>query len=298
MSGNRKAMSNTLSKSKLVSKPKPAKTGIARALVIVGLLLGAIYAGFPILWMVTSSFKSNTEIFAYPPQLITKSFSFNAYMVVLTNPEKLRFFFNSYLVSILVTFLTLIVGTLAGYSFSRYEFMFKKLLNVIIIGVQAVPPITLLIPYFSLIVTLKLYNTYAALVLTYMVFTLSYAIIMMTGYFNTLPKELDEAVMIDGGSRVVALWRVLIPISLPGMVATGIYTFMLAWNEFLFALTLTKTMDMRTVPVGIQLLMGQHSYEWNEMMAMSVLGCLPVLILYLFFQRYFMAGMTAGSVKG
>jgi multiple sugar transport system permease protein len=298
MSGTRKAMNSTLSKSKPVSKPKPATTGIARVLVIVGLLLGAIYAGFPILWMVASSFKSNTEIFAYPPGLITKSFSFNAYMVVLTNPEKLRFFFNSYLVSILVTFLTLIVGTLAGYSFSRYEFMFKKFLNIIIIGVQAVPPITLLIPYFSLIVTLKLYNTYAALVLTYMVFTLSYAIIMMTGYFNTLPKELDEAVMIDGGSRVVALWRVLIPISLPGMVATGIYTFMLAWNEFLFALTLTKTMDMRTVPVGIQLLMGQHSYEWNEMMAMSVLGCLPVLILYLFFQRYFMAGMTAGSVKG
>ena len=277
---------------------KPAKTGIAKALVIFGLLLGTVFAGFPVLWMVASSFKSNTEIFGYPPRLITESFSFNAYKVVLTNPEKVRFFVNSYLVSTLVTIFTLIVGTLAGYSFSRYEFIFKKPLNMIIIGVQAVPPITLLIPYFSLIVTLKLYNTYAALVLTYMVFTLSYAVIMMTGYFNTLPKELDEAVMIDGGSRLIALWRVLVPISLPGIVATGVYTFMLAWNEFLFALTLTKTTDMRTVPVGIQLLMGQHSYEWNEMMAMSVLGCLPVLILYLFFQRYFMAGMTAGSVKG
>ena len=160
------------------------------------------------------------------------------------------------------------------------------------------PPITLLIPYFSLIVTLKLFNTYAALVLTYMVLTLPYAIIMMTGYFNTLPKELDEAVMMDGGSRFNALWRVLIPISVPGLVSVGIYTFMQAWNEFLFAVTLTKTMEMRTVPVGIALLMGQHSYEWNEMMAMSVLGCLPVLLLFLFFQRYFIAGMTAGSVKG
>ena len=277
---------------------KPARTGITKALVIIGLLLGAIYTGFPILWMVSSSFKSNTEIFAYPPSLITESFSSRAYTAVLTNPEKMRFFFNSYLVSILVTIFTLIVGTLAGYSFSRYEFIFRKPLNMIIISVQAVPPITLLIPYFSLIVTLKLHNTYAALVLTYMVFTLPYAIIMMTGYFNTLPKELDEAVMIDGGSRFIALWRVLVPIAIPGIVATGIYTFMLAWNEFLFALTLTKTTDMRTVPVGIQMLMGQHSYEWNEMMAMSVLGCLPVLVLYLFFQRYFMAGMTAGSVKG
>lgn len=283
-------MNNGLSKS--------ARNGITKTLVIIGLALGAIYAGFPVLWMISSSFKTNSEIFAYPPRLITESFSFHSYIVVLTTPEKVRFFINSYLVSMLVTIFTLIVGTLAGYSFSRYNFFFKKPLNMIIISIQAVPPITLLIPYFSLIVTLKLHNTYAALILTYMVFTLPYAIIMMTGYFNTLPKELDEAVMIDGGTRIVALWKVLVPIALPGIVATGIYTFMQAWNEFLFALTLTKTTDMRTVPVGIQMLMGQHSYEWNEMMAMSVLGCLPVLILYLFFQRYFMAGMTAGSVKG
>ena len=266
--------------------------------MIIALLIGAVYAGFPVVWMISSSFKSNIDIFAYPPRLITDSFSLSAYLAVLTNPEKLRFFFNSYLVALLVTLFTLIVGTLAGYSFSRYEFIFKKPLNMLIISVQAVPPITLLIPYFGLIVAIKLFNTYTALVLTYMVFTLPYAIIMMTGFFNTLPKELDEAVMMDGGNRLVALWRVLVPISLPGIVAVGIYTFMQAWNEFLFALTLTKTMDMRTVPVGIAMLMGQHAYEWNEMMAMSVLGCLPVLLLFLFFQRYFIAGMTAGSVKG
>jgi len=275
-----------------------AGKGIATSLTVIGLVLGALFAGLPVLWLFAASLKSNTRIFAYPPQLIDDSFSFGAYSTVLTNPEQLRYFFNSYLVSILVTFFTLIVGILAGYSFSRYDFRFKNLLNLIIIGVQSVPPITLMIPYFGLIVTLGLYNSYWALILTYMVFTLPYAILMMTGYFNTLPKELDEAVMIDGGTSIVALWRVLVPIALPGIVATGIYTFMQAWNEFLFALTLTKTMDMRTVPVGIEMLMGQHAYEWNEMMAMSVLGCLPVLLLYLFFQRYFIAGMTAGSVKG
>lgn len=277
---------------------KSAKTGITKVLVISALLFGAFFAGFPVLWMLTSSFKSNTEIFAYPPRLITESFSLEAYSAVLTNPQQVRFFINSYLVSTLVTIFTLIVGILGGYSFSRYDFRFKKPLNLIIIGVQAVPPITLMIPYFGLIVALKLYNTYPALILTYMVFTLPYAIIMMTGYFNTLPRELDEAVMIDGGSSSVALWRVLVPISLPGIVSVGVYTFMLAWNEFLFALTLTRTNDMRTVPVGIQLLMGQHSYEWNQMMAMSVLGSLPVLILFSIFQRYFIAGMSAGSVKG
>jgi len=146
-------------------------------------------------------------------------------------------------------------------------------------------------------VTLKLYNTYWALILTYMVFTLPYAIIMMTGYFNTLPRELDEAVKVDGAGSFTALWRVLVPIAIPGLVSVGIYTFMIAWNEYLFALTLTRTVDMRTVPIGIQLLMGQHSYEWNEMMAMSILGCIPVLLLFLFFQRFFIGGMTAGSVK-
>ena len=130
-----------------------------------------------------------------------------------------------------------------------------------------------------------------------MVFTLPYAIIMMTGYFNTLPRELDEAVKVDGAGSFTALWRVLVPISVPGLVSVGIYTFMIAWNEYLFALTLTRTDDMRTVPIGIQLLMGQHSYEWNEMMAMSILGCIPVLSSSSSSSGYFIGGITAGAVK-
>ena len=268
-----------------------------KLLVILALLAGAAFAGFPVLWMLSSSFKSNTEIFEYPPRLFTESFSFDAYVAILTDPEKVRFFINSYVVSLSVTALTLVVAILAAYAFSRFEFRFKRPLNMIIVSVQAVPPITLLIPYFGLVVTLGLYNTYPGLILTYMVFTLPYAIIMMTGYFNTLPRELDEAVRVDGAGSMTALWRILVPIAVPGIVSVGVYTFMIAWNEYLFALTLTKTQDMRTVPIGIQLLMGQHSYEWNEMMAMSILGSVPVLVLFLFFQRYFIGGLTSGSVK-
>lgn len=269
-----------------------SKTG-----VIVALIVGAVFAAFPVFWMLVSSFKSNSEIFEFPPRIITDAFSFSAYGTILSDPVKVRFFVNSYIVSLSVTALTLIVAILAAYAFSRYDFRFKKTLNLVIVSVQAVPPITLLIPFFGLMVSLGLYNTYAGLILTYMVFTLPYAIIMMTGYFNTLPRELDEAAKVDGANSLTALWRVLVPIAIPGIVSVGIYTFMISWNEYLFALTLTRTDEMRTVPIGIQLLMGQHSYEWNEMMAMSILGSIPVLILFLFFQRYFIGGLSAGSVK-
>lgn len=268
-----------------------------KLIIIVLLLLGAVFAGFPVLWMLLNSFKPNSEIFAWPPVWISENFTLDAYKKLLANEQTIRFFINSYVISAIVVVFTLVIGILAAYAFSRFDFRGKKLINTIVISVQAIPPVVLLIPYMSLIVKLKLYNTYWALILTYMVFTLPYAILMLTGYFNTLPKDLDEAVMIDGGSRFVALWRILVPAAVPGMISVGMYTFMQAWNEYLFALTLTKTNDMRTVPIGISLLMGQHAYEWNQMMAMSVLGSVPVLLLFLFFQRYFIAGMTAGSVK-
>lgn len=258
---------------------------------------GGIAAGFPILWMFFTSLKSNTEIFALPPRLLPKITTLEAYYSIFNDPQKVRFFINSYLVAGVVTLLTLLIAFLTAYGFSRYDFRGKNVLNIFIISTQTVPPITLLIPYFGMVVWFGIFNTYFALILTYMVFTLPYAILLMTGYLNTLPRELDEAVLVDGGSGWTALWRVAVPLSVPGIVATAVYTFLLAWNEFLFALTLTKSMEMRTVPIGIELLMGQHAFEWNQMMAMSVMGSLPLLLLYLLAQRYFLAGMTAGSVK-
>ncbi|MFF5245990.1 carbohydrate ABC transporter permease [Streptosporangium sp. NPDC000095] len=270
---------------------------LAKAGVVTGLVLGALFAVLPVLWMLSTSFKGNGEVFQSPPQLITEGFSLDAYREILGSGEQLRFFLNSYIVALAVTVLTLLVAILAGYAFSRFTFPFQRTINAVIVSVQAVPPITLVIPYFGLVVGLGLYNTYPGLILTHMVFTLPYAIIMITAYLNTLPRELDESVKVDGGTGWTALWRILVPVSVPGLIAVGIYTFMISWNEYLFALTLTRTNDMRTVPIGIQLLMGQHSYEWNQMMAMSILGSIPVLILFLLFQRRFIGGLTAGAVK-
>lgn len=274
------------------------RTRIARVALWIGLLLGAAFAGLPVLWMLSSSLKTNVDMFASPPQLIPPTLTFDAYTSILTDPEKLRFFANSIIVGVLVTALTLVVASLGAYGLSRWEFRGKSILRVFIISVQAVPPITLLIPFFGLVVALGLYNSYQGLILTYLVFTLPYAIVMMTAYFDTVPRELDESIKVDGGSAWTALWRVIMPVSVPGLASVAIYTFVLSWNEYLFALTLTQTNDMRTVPVGIQLFMGQLSYQWNEIMAMSVLGSIPVLALFLFLQRYFLGGLTSGSVKG
>lgn len=270
---------------------------ITRIALWIGLIIAALYAGLPIVWLLSSSFKSNQSIFAIPPRLVDETFSLDAYIAVLTDEKNLRFFFNSYAIAGVVVVVTLIIALLSAYSFSRFNFPGKKFINTIIISVQAVPPITLLIPYLVLVVQLGIYDSYLALILTYVVFTLPYAILMMTGYMNTLPKELDEAVMIDGGSRFRALCQVLVPSCVPGLVSVGLYTFIQCWNEYLFALTLTKTNEMRTVPIGIASLMGQYAFEWNEIMAMSILGSLPVIIIALFFQKYFIAGMTAGAVK-
>ena len=270
----------------------------AKVIVTILLIMGGIFAAFPIVWMFCSSLKDNSAVFSWPPKFIDESASLSSYIAVLSDSTKVRFFINSYIVSGCVVIATLFVGILAAYAFSRFDFPGKGVFNSLIVSVQAIPPIVLLIPYMGLIISMKLFNTYFALILTYLVTTLPYCILMMTGYFNTLSKELDEAVMIDGGSRWRALWTILVPISIPSMVSVGMYTFMQAWNEYLFALALTQTTEMRTVPIGINLLMGQHAYDWSQMMAMSVLGSVPVLILFLFFQKYFIAGMSSGGVKG
>ena len=268
-----------------------------KVILSILLILGGAFAGFPVLWMFISSLKSNTEIFSWPPTFIDKSFSLRSYIEILTDAEKVRYFLNSYFVSAVVVVLTLVIGILAAYAFSRFDFPLKGLINTLIVSVQAVPPIVLLIPYLSLIVSLKLFNTYWALILTYLVFTLPYCILMITGYFNTLSTDLDEAVMIDGGSRMKALWKILVPVSVPGLVSVGMYTFMQAWNEYLFASTFMKSYENWTLPIGIASFQGQYATNWGTLMAGAVLITIPVVILFLALQKHLVGGMTAGAVK-
>jgi multiple sugar transport system permease protein len=261
------------------------------------LVIAAIFALFPIFWMISVSLRPIVEIFKIPPAWLPPTFTAEAYDTIFTTPEYVRTFVNSYLVAFAVTIFSLFLATLAGYSFSRFDFHGNRPLQLFIIGTQMIPPISLVIPYFILIVTLRLYDTYGGLILTYTSFVLPFATLMMTSYFNTIPKDLEEAAMVDGCTRLGALIRVVIPLMLPGVVATGVYAFLLAWNEYLFAVTLTQSADMRLVPVGIAMLLGEHVYKWNLLMGLSVFASIPLLIMFLFLQRYLISGLTVGAVK-
>jgi len=263
----------------------------------LGLLVSAAFAVLPLLWMFLSSLKPNTEILKNPPSLFTSLSSFSAYKHLFNDPSQLDAFRDSYIIAITVTLLTIIIAVCAGFALSRCDFPGKPVVTTVVIGVQSVPPISLVIPYLGLMTTLGLYDSYTGLILTHIVLTFPYAIVMMTAYFDTLPRTLDEAARMDGASSLRILWQILLPISLPGVVSVGVYTFMLSWNEFLFALMLTKQ-NVRTVPIRISLFIGQNAVDWQGMFAMSIIGSVPVLLLFLAFQRYFLGGLTAGSVKG
>ena len=275
---------------------RPHRRRAAKFWTTVGLMLSATFAVLPVLWMFLSSLKPNTKILDDPPSLFAHS-SFAGYRKLFSDPSQLNAFRDSYVIGAVVTLLTIIVAVSAGFALSRFDFPGKSVVMTVVIGVQSVPPISLVIPYLGLITFLNLYDSFTGLILTHLVLTFPYAIVMMTAYFDTLPRTLDEAARMDGASSLRVLWQILLPISLPGVVSVGVYTFMLSWNEFLFALMLTKQ-HVRTVPIRISLFIGQNAVDWQGMFAMSILGSLPVLVIFLVFQRYFLGGLTAGSVKG
>lgn len=262
------------------------------------LILCAIFVIFPVFWMASISFRPNGDVFTSPIQLFPQTFTLEAYKKIFSNAKIPTYFLNSYINGILVTILATIVGIMAGYALSRYNFKGKYLFNTFVISTQSIPHVTLIIPFFILMVAYNLYDTRLGLIIAFISFSLPYSIVMLVGYFNSVSTEIDEAARIDGASDFRTLWQVVVPIARPGIVSTMIYTFILAWNEYIFTMTLVRSDELKTVPIGIALLKGEAAYEWNMLMAMSLLGSIPVLIIYLLGQKQFIAGLGAGGVKG
>jgi len=203
--------------------------------------------------------------------------------------------------SFIVSASTMIVGigitVTAAYAFSRFRFRLRGVLLVQFLAINMFPVVLLLIPLFMIARVTGLMDRYAVLVIAYSTFTIPFSVWMMTGFFNAIPRELDEAAVIDGCTRFSAMWRVIIPVARPGIAATAIYVFITAWNEFLYAVMLTSR-HVRTIPVALQNMIGEYKIEWGLLNAGGVVSALPVLVLFFFVQRQLIRGMTAGAVKG
>ena len=260
------------------------------------LFLGVVI--FPFYWMVNTSFKPLIEVFQSPPAFYPSHWTFAGYTSVWATRLLARYFLNSTVISFGSTFLAMILSALAAYGFSRFRLRWEQSLILVLLLTQMLPGTLLIIPYFQLMARLHLINSYLSLILAYVSFALPFSTWMLVGFFRSIPLELDEAAMVDGCSRVSAFWRVILPLSLPGLVAVGIFTFLLAWNAYVFALVLTTDPKMFPLSVGIANMLGEYQVAWNEMMAAAVLATLPVFVLYGFLERYLVQGITAGAVKG
>lgn len=260
-------------------------------LVLAGVIL------MPFFWMMSVSLKPATEPFAIPARLWPEHPTFDNYVNAF-RPEFRTYFLNSLVVSLSTVAITVTLGLLAAYSFTRNQSKALLALMTLVIGAQMFPSSAIIIPIYRLMKAADLLNTYASLIIAYVTITLPVAIWMLRSFLARLPIELDEAAALDGAGPLRAFFLIIVPLSSPGIVATAVFVLIVTWQEFLFALSFTSTKDMRTLPVGMNDFIGQYGIRYGELMASSVLVSVPVVAVFFLLQRQFVAGLTAGAVKG
>ena len=262
----------------------------------IPLLIIVLFALAPYVWMFISSLTPEKDLYTkefhyFPEHPTTENYSRIFSKINFTSNIK---------DSLIVAFSTMILGlgisVTASYSFSRFRFFGRNYLLVQFLVINMFPIVLLLIPLFVIMRFLHALDTHFALIIAYSTFTIPFSTWMMTGFFNAIPRELDESAQVDGCTRFTAMTRVIIPIAMPGIAATGIYIFITAWNEFLYAAILTGT-HVKTIPVALQNLIGEYEIAWGLLTAGSVVSAIPVIILFFFIQKRLISGMTAGAVK-
>ncbi len=273
-------------------------TPLVRTGQLLGLAALTIFCLFPFAWIVATSLKDLSETFLIPPTWTPQHPTLDNFVKIWTIQAFGRYFFNSLIVSGGTTLLSIVLASLAGYGFSRFRLPGGRIMMVGVLVAQMFPGIVLLIPYFTMASRLQMLNTYPVLMVAYTSFSLPFCVWMMKGFFDGIPNELDEAAVIDGCSPLGAFARVVLPLSLPGLVATAIFSFLVAWNEYLFAVVLATRESMYVVTVGIASNIGQFRIQWNELMAGAVLATVPTIVLYALLERHLVRGLSAGAVKG
>jgi multiple sugar transport system permease protein len=251
----------------------------------------------PLYWMVTTAIKTNKELyedFTYIPRQPT----LENFQRVIVREELLTNIRNSFSVAMSTTLITVVVSALAAFSIVRYRYRGRDWIGRFILFKYLLPTAMLFVPLYAIITALGLGNTQRALILTYLTFTVPFCTWMLMGYFRGIPSEMEEQAMVDGCTKVGALFRILLPLSAPGLVASAIFSFTLAWNEFLLALVFTMDQSTMTVPIKLSMMVVGDQYIWGQLMAGAVLASIPVGVLYFLGQRFVVQGLAAGAVKG
>lgn len=277
-----------------------SKTGrpVKITITYIALFVIACVSLFPITWMIDSSFKGANELFTNPPTFAIAKFSFVNYAKILFDSQVPRTYLNSIVISFCATLFTLFCAILAGYGLSRYKFRGSNTLAIALLYGQMMPACVIIIPLYLAFSRIGLIDTYLSLILPDMAITIPLATLMLRAFFNSVPRELEQAARIDGCNAVQSLVRIVLPISSSGLVAVGVYTFLTTWEEFLFALNLTDSISARTVPIAINMLRGEYYVDWGAIMAAGVLVALPTILIFLLCNKYFIKGLAEGSVKG
>lgn len=256
-----------------------------------------LFAIGPYLWMVLTSIRPESTLFSPQRTLLPQALSIESYVRLLTKTSFIKNIGHSLIVAGGTVLLGLSLSLTAAYAFSRFRFPGRRLLMLTFLLINMFPLILLIIPLFVIMKQLGLLDTHLALILAHSTFSVPFATWMMISYFNAIPRSLDEAALVDGCSPIGAMVRVVMPLTLPGIIATGIYIFITSWNEFLYA-SILAGQEVRTLTVAVQTLIGEYEIAWGLLTAGGVVGALPVTILFMFIQRRLIAGMTQGAVKG
>ncbi|WP_022798047.1 carbohydrate ABC transporter permease [Thermus islandicus] len=266
------------------------------AVVFLLLLLGGLTMIVPFLWMVSTSLKAPGTVFDLPVQLWPSELHWENYSRVLTTVPFGRWYLNSLILALGLTLLNLTSGAMAGYAFARFRFRGQALLFLLFLATLMIPVHVLIIPLFILMRNLGWVDTYYALILPGLFD--AFAIFLMRQHFLQLPRELEEAAIVDGATPWQIYWKVALPLAAPALATLGTFTFLAGWNSFLWPLIVTNSLEMRPLTVGLAVFQGQFSTEWTVLMAGLTLGTLPPILVFLLAQRYFIQGLTLGSLKG
>jgi len=265
--------------------------------ILIGFIL-VVNGMFPALWILFTSLKTEAELTAKPITWLPHAPTLANYLRAFTDQPLLLFLFNSFMVAILSTALTLFISVLAAYALARLQIRGRDLILSAIIAVSTFPLVTLLVPLFEIMRALGLLNTWIALILPYTVLSLPVCTLILVSFFEGIPRDLENSAMIDGCTRLGALFKVVVPLAAPGVFTAGILAFVNSWDEFLLALSFNSNPMLRTLPVGITLYQGEFAFPWPVISAALVVGIVPVAVLIVIFQERVVSGLTSGGIKG